>query len=273
MNLILLEPDESGIPLPRSDRRHHHIARVLRKKAGDRVVAGRSDGRIGEALIVRLDDEAVVLEFLDRGEAPPLHPLGLILGFPRPIQAGRILKDLTSLGVENIWFALSELGEKSYAESDFFRKGEFAAHLREGAEQAGNPRIPCVCRFWSLAKALDRLDGLNEFDGLDEFEGPGTIASRPTVGSAIASTTSPAPRSPSRIYFHPAPGAPHFAELAPSGEPLWLAVGSERGWTDDECALLASRGFAVASLGDRILKSETAALAAVVLALEALGKI
>jgi RsmE family RNA methyltransferase len=55
--------------------------------------------------------------------------------------------------------------------------------------------------------------------------------------------------------------------------PLVLAVGSERGWTQRECELLGGSGFELASLGSRILKTETAVEAAVVLALAKLGRI
>lgn len=248
-----MDPGEPGNPIPRSDRRYAHVTRVLRKKAGDSIAAGLSDGTLGTARIERLDGEAVVLSFEASGTAPPLHPVGVLMGFPRPIQAGRILKDLTSLGVERVWFALSDLGEKSYAESDFFKNGDFAAHLSEGAEQAGNPRLPEVRRFWSLERALDALDGSGGETGA---AAPDAAAARGMRGT--------------RVFFHPGAGAPRFADLAPVAAPVWLAIGSERGWTARETDLLQSRGFARASLGSRILKSETAATAATILALDAL---
>ena len=248
MNLLILEPGEAGQPLPRADRRYQHVTRILRKKAGDSLSAGLSDGSIGVARIDMLDAESMSLSFEKTGEAPPLHPVRVLMGFPRPIQSGRILKDLTSLGVERVWFALSDLGEKSYAESDFFRKGEFALPLSEGAEQAGNPRLPEVRMFWSLDRAIDAADGERAAAG--EGAAPG--------GSA------------SRVFFHPGAGAARFGDMGPFAAPLWLAIGSERGWTPRETALLEARGFARASLGSRILKSETAAAAAVTLALNAL---
>ncbi|MCK7479781.1 MAG: hypothetical protein M0C28_22700 [Candidatus Moduliflexus flocculans] len=51
------------------------------------------------------------------GRPLPLRPVTLVLGFPRPIQVARILKDLCSLGVRRILMAATDLGEKSYAES------------------------------------------------------------------------------------------------------------------------------------------------------------
>lgn len=248
MNLVILEPGESGASLPRGDRRYEHIVRILKKKEGDSVTAGLTDGSLGTARIARLDAEALVLVFEGGAPAPALHRVRILMGFPRPIQAGRLLKDLASLGVERIWFALSELGEKSYAESDFFSKGDFSRNLAEGAEQAGNPRLPEVRRFWSLERALDALDASDATDAAD------------------------APLSPlvGRIYFHPDPAARRLSDIAVDA-PLWLAIGSERGWTERETATLAGRGFAAATLGPRILKTETAAVAATALALAKLG--
>ena len=41
-----------------------------------------------------------------------------------------------------------------------------------------------------------------------------------------------------------------------------LAIGPEGGWTDDEIAAARGSGFAEASLGENILRTETAVIAA-----------
>jgi RsmE family RNA methyltransferase len=52
---------------------------------------------------------------------------------------------------------------------------------------------------------------------------------------------------------------------------LVLAIGPERGWSDRERGLLEGEGFSRLSLGSRALRTETACIAAVVLAQEKLG--
>ena len=52
-----------------------------------------------------------------------------------------------------------------------------------------------------------------------------------------------------------------------SGGAVTLAIGGERGWSDDERGLFRRLGYVTASMGDRILRSETAAVAGVALAL------
>ncbi len=253
--MVILEPGECGTLLPRGDRREEHIRKVLKKRKGDRVLAGiavdeafgPAPGTVGEALVERLDEEGLVLRFAafegPAGEPPPLAPIRLLLGFPRPIQANRLFKDLTSLGIAELSLSGTELGEKSYLESDFFRKREFRRPLIEGAEQAANPRLPRVATFWTLDRCLAALDASAPLGAT-----PGT-----------------------RILLHPGDEAPRLGALEGLVAPLCLAVGSERGWTARELALLEAQGFRRAGLGTRILKSETAALAAVSVALSRIG--
>ncbi len=243
MNILFLENAGPLVVVPRTDRRFEHIVRILKKREGDTIAAGCSDGTIGTARIESISEDRLQLLYTPETQAPALRPLRLLMGFPRPIQAGRILKDITSLGVAEIWFALSELGEKSFAESTFFKEKEYGTHLVEGAEQAGNPRLPEIRSFWSIERACA---------GLEEAE---RVSSRHS----------------SRLMFHPDPSLPTIAALPSLAAPVTIAIGSERGWTGREISLLAAQGFKACHLGDRILKTETAALAAVSIVLSRLG--
>lgn len=266
MNLLILEGDEPGKTIGRSDRRYEHVRKILKKRAGDEVEAGiatdspfgPAPGSIGLARIESLDDQGMRLAYRPAGEADPLPPIRLILGFPRPIQANRILKDLTSLGLAEIVLTGTELGEKSYLESDFFRAKEYRRPLLEGAEQAANPRLARVSQYWTLRQCLDGLD--------------------------LADHEAPPPDEPSwsegrRIVLHPDATAPALGlALARQGQtagsrrrPVTLAIGSERGWTEGELGLLRGRGFEPCSMGSRILKTETACAAAIALALASMA--
>jgi 16S rRNA (uracil1498-N3)-methyltransferase len=246
MNILILESHEIGVRIPRGDRRWRHVREVLRKESGASIAAGIADGPIGKATVLELDDAGMVLGFVSERESEALAPITLILGFPRPIQAARILKDLASLGVGRIELTGTELGEKSYTQSDFFAKKQFRLPLLEGAEQAGNPRIPAVRTHWTLARCLDALR--DAAGGLD------------STG-----------REGSRIFLHPYAEARDLGALGDLQAPAALAIGSERGWTEREAGALRDAGFFPARLGKRILKTETAALAAVIIALSRLG--
>ena len=252
MNIIVLEPEEIGSRIPRADRRYEHVKKILKKGPGDRMAAGIAcdadsiaAGAIGEATVLELDDSGMILDFQafegSRGTPPALAPLRLVLGFPRPIQAARILKDLTSLGVEEIHLTGTELGEKSYSQSSIFKDGDFRRSLIEGAEQAGNPRLPRVFAHRTLRRCLEDL--------ADREASPRGL----------------------RIYLHPYGDLERMGALGRIEAPVTLAVGSERGWTDAEISALGAAAFVPRRLGERILKTETAALTASVLVLAGLG--
>ena len=243
MNILFLEKGGPQYIVPRIDRRFEHIVRILKKKEGDSIAAGCADGTIGLARIGVISPKGLSLAYLPETQAPALRPVRLLMGFPRPIQAGRILKDLTSLGVAEIWFALSDLGEKSFAESTFFKEREYGNHLVEGAEQAGNPRLPEIRSFWSIDRACVELEKDEAASG----------------------------RHSSRLMFHPEASMPAIAALSSLEPPVTIAIGSERGWTEREISLFGSHGFQACWLGERILKTETAALAAVSIVLSRLG--
>ena len=56
-----------------------------------------------------------------------------------------------------------------------------------------------------------------------------------------------------------------------SGDEVFLAIGPEGGWTEDELQLLNGEGWTSASLGPTILRAETAAIAASAIVLSELG--
>lgn len=264
MNLLILEAGESGQSLGRADRRYEHVKKVLKKAQGDWVEAGLATDEPfgpaplarGRALVSRLDEKGLVLDYEGGSEPEALAPIRLLLGFPRPIQATRIFKDLVSVGLSEIVLTGTELGEKSYLESSFFSSKEYRRPLLEGAEQAANPRLPRVSQHWTLPRCLDALG-----DSSDSRE------CEPDWAGGLF------------VALHPAEGAPNLgaflsaaATQGAQGRPVTLAIGSERGWTEAELALLEARGFAVAGLGRRILKTETAALAAAALVLASMGR-
>jgi 16S rRNA (uracil1498-N3)-methyltransferase len=61
-----------------------------------------------------------------------------------------------------------------------------------------------------------------------------------------------------------------FLQPRKSDGEVALAVGPEGGWTDSEITWFYDKGWVAASLGDTILRAETAAIVAAALALEAL---
>ena len=270
MNIILFNPTEIGKPLPRRDERTLHLLKVLHKKAGDSFDAGILGGNRGTGRIdaVRLDG-SVVYSLDLREEPPPRYPVRVAVGFPRPIQIRRLLRDLSNLGLEAVDLMGTELGEKSYRDTKLLTDGGARSALIEGAAQARDTRIP----FLSVYQCLE--DWLAERPWDKPLPPQGASPDNSPLWSVYAgggySRSSLRASSPLLIALDNVRPEGSLALLSALGQNLVLAVGCERGWSDRERDTLEEAGFLRLSMGERALRTETACVAAAVLALEKIG--
>lgn len=239
MNLLLLEPHEVGAPLRADDPRARHLTGVLRRGVGEELDAGIVDGPRGKARVDAVSKDWIHLSFRPLGEPPPLAPLRLLVGLPRPQTARKVLHEATTLGVRSIDFVVTDRGEPGYAQSTLWSSGEWRRHVLEGAQQAFCTRLPLITHGRSLDETLAALP-------------PGDTCER------IALDNYEAPR---RLSQHPV--------QAPE---ILLALGSERGWTGRERELFRASGFHFANLGERVLRTEAAVTAACAVMLAKLGR-
>lgn len=233
MNLILFTPDEIGrASLPSDDPRAGHVRTTLRREAGDSFDAGIVNGPRGRARILASDAAGLRLEFTWDPPLPPLPQLGVIVGLPRPQTARDILRDATTLGATALHFVLTEKSDRAYARSTLWAGDEWRRHLVAGAQQAFDPRVPEVTHARALAEILRALPAEGGRLALDNYEASAALSASPELGRA----------------------------------PLTLAIGPERGWTATDRAALRAAGFTLAHLGPRVLRTETAVVAALTLA-------
>jgi RsmE family RNA methyltransferase len=242
MNIILFEAREAGRPLPRRDERTIHLLKTLRKKPGDSFAAGILGGRLGTGTVESIDAEGGLVYSLDLSEEPPKRlPIRIAVGFPRPIQTRRLLRDLSNLGLLGVDLVGTDLGEKSYRDTRLLVDGGARSALVEGAVQARDTGIPALGAYPSLDDWLEKVT--------DAFRDALLIA--------------PDNVRPS--------GA--MADLPVRSRPVVLAIGPERGWSDRERELLEEAGFLRLSLGKRALRTETACVAATIVAMEKIGEL
>ena len=232
MNIILLTEKEIESPLPLDDPRAVHLLEVLKLGEGDVFDVGLYDGPRGKARIVTVGGRGIRLECRFSSEIPQLYDITMLIGLPRPPSARRLLKDLTAQGVGELHFVATDKGEKSYLNSRLWSHGEYKRLLREGAAQAFCTRIPTVSVHSSLQDCLEALDGQTDRLALDNYESTQTLG-----------------------------------EYRPCQSRTVLAVGAERGWSAAERGLLRAHEFALVSVGQRVLKTETAAISALAIVL------
>lgn len=236
MNICLFSEDEIEKPLPVRDERGEHIIKILHKKAGDSFHAGIIGGSAGTAKITAVTKDAIEYTFCPESDGKPLHPLTMIIGFPRPIQLKRLLRDVAALGVCAVHLTGTELGEKSYLQSNLVERGSAYAMLRDGAAQAASTHIPPLYMHRTLSECLESA-----------------IPDEKSVLLAL-DNVNPAQPLVAALKAHCAPPDTEKSVVA--------AIGSERGWTDNERSILEKHGFIRCGMGERIMRTETAATVA-----------
>lgn len=231
MNLVLFTPEEISQALPRSDPRAEHLLSVLNRQAGDSFDAGVINGARGRGVLQSIQTDRLVLSFTWGSTPPQPEPTTLIVGLARPQTARDILRDATTLGVAAIHFVSTDKAERSYARSSLWTTEEWKRQLISGAAQAFSTLIPEVSCNCSLAEKLALLPAAGRRLALDNYEATGPL-------SAL--------------------------NLA-HDSPVVLVLGPERGWSDADRALLRAHRFDLVHLGPRVLRCETAVIAALTL--------
>ena len=231
MNLVLFHPSEIDQPLSRQDRRARHLLDVLRRSPGDTFDAGVVNGPRGKGTLVSVGPGHLTLAFSWGAPPPPPCPITVLIGLPRPQTARDILREATALGVSSLHFVRTEKGEPGYGDSTLWRNGAWEEYLQQGAAQAFCTLLPAVTHGRSLADTLASLPGEAGRLALDNYEASESLATCNLLGYKSAV----------------------------------LALGAGRGWSPAERALLRASGFALVHLGERVLRTETACIAALAL--------
>ncbi len=216
-----------------------HLAKVLRARSGDELVLFNGDGREFTGAIETVRGSRVQAAIGDGRTVDRESPFAvtLVQCVPRGDRMDFVVQKATELGVARIVPVLSQRGVVRLDERQAESK---AAHWRAVAvsacEQCGRNRLPRI----ETARAL--LDYLAE--------------SSPSAGP--------------RWVFEPESSAPR-PDLSPDtggeGSPAAaaeIAIGPEGGFASDELEAFRVAGFSQVGLGPRILRTETAAIAALV---------
>jgi len=221
-----------------------HLARVLRAQVGQEFDISTGDSvRLGKITSISSDR----VEFALGGEqairpAPHVTLALAIFKFDRMEWA---IEKCTEIGVARIIPVIARRTDAHLAAAAERRHERWQRIARQAAEQSRRtvpPEIATPVRLKDLGSA-----GVSP-------------ASRPEDG-ATACRIVLAESEDDRLLRD---------ALQASSTGTVLAVGPEGGWTDDELQWFRESGWVAASLGDTILRAETAAIVATALALDAL---
>lgn len=210
------------------------IATVLRLRAGDEI-ALVADGAEAVVALEAVRPTSVVAVVRERGFTPAEPTVALTLALPvlRGNHDEEVVEAVTQLGVSRIVpFTSARSVVQSLGEA---KRSRWERIAREAAETARRGRIPSIepAHTWK-----------------DLFD-------------ALATPVFVAWESERRLRLRDA--------LPQTARALSLVIGPEGGIADEEIALARTLGAITVSLGGRNLRSETAAIAAVALAMDRLS--
>ena len=238
MNIVLFDKDEILKPFSLKDRRIQHIIKVLKMKEGETFDAGILDASIGKAFYSQAEKNTCKIYYTPSSiKIAPLHNINLIIGIIRPVNIQRAIRDLCSLGVKTMNFVTTDKSEKSYTNSKAYNNERIRNYLIEGAEQAFNPFLPKYHFYNSLSEVLENVT------------------------------------QEQKIAFDNYKFTKRFSQFKPKQTETIMAIGPERGWSNKERQLLMEHNFCMLSLGERVLRTETANITAVSILLSKLGYI
>ena len=210
-----------------------HMTRVLRAQPGVEadVVAG---GHVFHAVVAAANAHEVRFNLLSELDADPALPVTLAMSVFKFAHMEWALEKATELGVAKIVPMIARRTEKHLAQSAQKRVERWRRIVHEAAKQSRRSDVPEVLDPVSLAS---HVKSASEAMRIVLAEQERTTTLRHALDEASAAAGADMPQ-------------------------LELAIGPEGGWAPEEEALFDANGWRAVSLGPRILRAETAAIAA-----------
>jgi 16S rRNA (uracil1498-N3)-methyltransferase len=219
-----------------SDNTAVHATRVLRLNVGDTIKLFNGDGLDYTCELLSVKKSEVLAKIISREAINNESPLNITLlqGISSGDRMDYTIQKAVELGVALIQPLNTERSVvKLSAERAEKRLEHWQNVVRSACEQCGRAKIPKVVAPVSLTAWL----------GAYIYE-----------ASRVSSVT--------RIILNPI-GAKQLSTLPKTTQSIQLLIGAEGGLSQVEIDLAASHGFQSITLGPRILRTETAALAAI----------
>ncbi len=231
-----------------------HLSRTLRAHVGQRFEVACGD-HVRLATVTSVQDERVEFTLGEEITARKAVPITLLLAIFKFDRMEWAIEKCTELNVTTVIPVIARRTEKHLATAANKRVERWRRIAREAAEQSRRMSPPEILEPAKLKEALTQSDHCM---GAVPAEGPGsTRDSTSYSGSDL------------RIVLAESEPEATLREVLRSRTELQsvaLAVGPEGGWTTDELELFEQSQWIAASLGDTILRAETAAIAAVAVA-------
>ena len=226
MNIVLLDANQDcsrDIWSIEDQRQIKHLNEHLQLKAGDTLKVGVRDGQRYLTEVQSITAQQIMLRPIQTESVPNKVPVHLILALPRPKVLRRMIMDAVTLGVERISLIHSYRVDKSYWQSPFLQ--QLDDYVTLGLEQAGDTIVPEIQLYKRFKPFVEDV-----LPTLITEQRPAYVA-HPYAEQSM----------------------PHAIAHGCN-----LIVGPEGGFIPYEIELLKKNGCQAMSLGNRILRTETA---------------
>ena len=243
MRRFFLGPNEinaAGPVIQGSDAKH--IRTVLRSKPGDELILFDGQGSDYHGRITKITTKGIHLTVLDRFPSANESPIHITIGqaLIRSRKMDRIIRHFTELGGNTfIPFSAKRSMVKSEEERFEKRRHRWQKIAAESLKQCGRSKIPRIESVQSFQEIIATWDG---YDLCIIFD-----------NNMVARSVARSPESTKTI------------------KRILALVGPEGGFTTEEVGMAHQQGFVTCHMGPRILKSDTALIAAVTLIQQRFG--
>lgn len=229
--------DEIGATATLSDEEFEHAKNVLRLGVGDEIVLLDNSGKEYTGVIATQEKRSMTVNIIGekQGDKEPKVKVALAFGYLKNADKNEfIVQKAVELGVSELIAFSSEYSSAFMNENKLERLNKVS---KEAAKQCMRSVAPSVVYAKTFKDALERLGNYQNKLFACEF----ALRSQANISALSGSTA--------------------------------LVVGSEGGFTREEENLANEKGFSSVTLGKRILRAETAALALTSVVMFALGEL
>jgi 16S rRNA (uracil1498-N3)-methyltransferase len=232
-----------------SGKEAHHILDVMRLKVSDEAVVFDGTGTEYSCVVKEAARKSLVLQVMSRKTRAHCDgcDITLIQAIPKKEKMDYIVEKATELGIARImpvttartipeWSAA-----KKEAAADRWRKIALAA-----SKQCGRADVPEIFSIKDIKTTIDRIST----PGVEMRSWPGRESVPATAGKRLIATL-----DDKAVKLKDVLKNAHAKGVV-------IAIGPEGDFTPEEVAMCERAGFRTVSLGERVLKSDTAGLAA-----------
>jgi 16S rRNA (uracil1498-N3)-methyltransferase len=243
MHRFFITPElvkEMGVYLSLPRELAHQARDVLRLNLGERLILLDNQGNEILAAVESSSRAGVIVQLLERHAGKAASPLRIVLcqGLMKATRFEWILEKGTELGVAAFAPVFCQRSSAGLQETGFAKIQRWQRIIQEASEQCGRSTLPELHPARPLAQALGSMPtGALAIMPWEEAEGQTLRDVLAGVRMRVAGVLIP--------------------------QTILLFIGPEGGLTPEETALARRQGVQIVTLGARILRAETAAMACV----------